>query len=141
VPYIRHLEIDRPLGVQDVVEEIAVVVVAGKLCLQGGLELERGGSGGQLRMNVLVAAEGRHVVAAVEAAVVVDLLAEVVGHGLLVGVGLVVRGAAGGLGGLVLGGDSLAQAHGGGSSVRGVGVGVVWSQSSPAFVADVKFGV
>ena len=67
--YVRHLQIDRPLRVQDVVEQVAVVVVTGKLGLQGRLELERRRGGLQLGVDVLVAADGRHAVELVHAVV------------------------------------------------------------------------
>lgn len=90
-PYIWHLEIDRPLGVQDVVEEIAVVVVAGKLCLQRGLELEGGGGSLQLCVDVLVTGDGGHPVQVVHA-LILRLLPVLVRHQLLLDVRLCAPG-------------------------------------------------
>jgi hypothetical protein len=67
------------------VEQVAVVVVAGKLCLEGGLELERGGGGLQLGVDVVVARDGGH---AVEVLAVV--LGRVSAHGLVLGVRIAV---------------------------------------------------
>lgn len=50
-------------------EQVAVVVVARKLGLQGCLELERRRGGLQLGVDVLVAADGRHAVELVHAVV------------------------------------------------------------------------
>lgn len=75
-------------------EEVAVAVVARKLGLERRLELERRRGGLQLRVDVLVVVAGGHL-AEVVAAAVLDLLAVVVGHGLLLDVGVVLRGAPG----------------------------------------------
>lgn len=111
VPYIWHLEVDRPLRVQDVVKEVAVVVIARKLGFEGRLEFERGGGGLQLRMNVLVARNGGHPVQVLHA-VVLDLFPVVVHHGLLLGIRLVGGRTPGSVAILVLWWDTLTQAHG-----------------------------
>ena len=74
-------------------EEVAVAVVAGKLGLERGLEVEGRGGGLQLGVHVVGAAHGGHVVAVVKAieaieavmAVVVALLVVVVAQDVLVG--------------------------------------------------------
>jgi hypothetical protein len=111
-PYIWDFQIDGALGVQDVVEEVAVVVVARKLCFERRLELEWGCRGCQLRMNVLVVGHGGHAVLVVHATVVLDLLPVVVHHGLLLGVRLVVWAAPGRVAILVLWWNTLTQTHG-----------------------------
>lgn len=123
--YVWHLEVDGALGVEDVVEQVAVAVVAGELCLERGLELERRGGGLQLGVDVLVARHRGHAVEVLHA-VVLHLLAVVVGHGLLLDVRVVVRGAPGGLAILVLRRHTLAQTHDGCGAGRVVAVvGVV----------------
>jgi hypothetical protein len=83
--YVGDLEVDGPVRVENVVEQVAVVVVAGKLGLEGGLELERGGGGLQLGVDVVVARDGGH---AVEVLAVV--LGRVSAHGLVLGVRIAV---------------------------------------------------
>ncbi len=55
LPYVRNLQIHWALGIQDVVEEIAVIVVTREFRLQGCLKFQRRRSSLQLRMYVLIA--------------------------------------------------------------------------------------
>ena len=87
--YVRHLEVNRPVRVEDVVEQVAVVVVGRELGLQRRLELERRRGGLQLGVDVLVAADRGHAVELLHA-IVLHLLAVLAGHNLLLGVGAVV---------------------------------------------------
>ena len=87
--YVGDLEVDGAVRVEDVVEEVAVVVVAGELGLQRRLELERRRGGLQLGVDVLVAADRGHAVELLHA-VVLHLLAVLARQNLLLGVGAVV---------------------------------------------------
>jgi hypothetical protein len=109
-PYVWHFEVNGTLGVQDVVEEVAVAVVTRKLGLERGLEFERGCGGLELGVDVLVVVHRGHAVEVVHA-VVLDLLAVVVRHGLLLDVRVVTRGASGSVAILVLRRNTLAQTH------------------------------
>ncbi|PSN72024.1 hypothetical protein BS50DRAFT_241359 [Corynespora cassiicola Philippines] len=138
-PYVGHLEVNGTVRVEDVVEQVAIVIVTGKLGLQGSLELERGGGGLQLGVDVLRATHGGDAVQVLHA-VVLHLLAVVVGQGLLLEV-RVVGGSAAGLAVGVLG-SAVAQTHGAGRlregrvvvSVVGVAGVVVVGRALPAAV-------
>jgi hypothetical protein len=104
--HVGHLQVDGSLRVQDVVEKIAVAVVASELGLESGLELERCSSGLQLCLDVLVARNRGHA-AQVLHAIILNRLTVVVHQGLLFDIGLVWLCADGRVAVLVRG-DSLA---------------------------------
>jgi len=54
--HVGDLEVDGAIGVEDVVEQVAVAVVAGNLGLESGTVFERLGSGGELSLEILRAA-------------------------------------------------------------------------------------
>ena len=83
--YVGNLEVDRSVRVKDVVEEVAVVVVASEFGLKRRLELERRRGGLQLGVDVLVATNRGHAVELLHT-IVLHLLTVLVGHDLLLGV-------------------------------------------------------
>lgn len=89
--YVRNFQVHGAIGVQDIVEETAVVVVASEFGLESSLVFQRGGGGGQLGLEVLGlrCTVGQSLVQLAHSIVVVDLLAVVVDHCLLLDVGLV----------------------------------------------------
>jgi hypothetical protein len=91
--YVRNLQVDRAIGVQDVVEETAVVVVASEFGLKSSLVFQRGGGGGQLGLKVLglPSTVGCDLFQLAHSIVVVDLLAVIVDHSLLLIIGLIVQ--------------------------------------------------
>lgn len=91
--YRGNLEIHGALRVQNVVEETAVVVVAGKLGLEGGLVFQRGSGGSQLCLEVLGlrATEGCRPVQIAHSILKVDLLTVVVNQSLLLNIRLIVQ--------------------------------------------------
>ena len=109
--YRRDVDVHRPVGVEDEVEEVAVVVVARELDLQRRLVLQWSRGRHQTGLHIRhpahrAAALGRAIHAVVEP----NLLAVVIDHGLLVLLRGVVDNA---LGGLALVGRLLVQRHGG----------------------------
>lgn len=91
--YVRNFQVHGAIGVQDIVEETAVVVVASEFGLESSLVFQRGGGGGQLGLEVLSlrCTVGQSLVQLAHSIVVVDLLAVVVGHSLLLIIGLIVQ--------------------------------------------------
>jgi hypothetical protein len=91
--YVRNLQIHGAIGVQDIVEETAVVVVAGEFGLKSSLVFQRGGGGGQLGLKVvgLGCTVGHGLIQLAHSIVEVDLLAVVVDHSLLLIIGLIVQ--------------------------------------------------
>lgn len=91
--YVRNFQVHGAIGVQDVVEETAVVVVASEFGLESSLVFQRGGGGGQLGLEVLSlrCTVGQSLVQLAHSIIVVDLLAVVVGHSLLLIIGLIVQ--------------------------------------------------
>ena len=79
--HVGDLEVDGAIGVEDVVEQVAVAVVASNLGLESGAVFERLGSGGELSLKVLRAAGSDSLEFVVVA--VLDLLLVVVGQNLV----------------------------------------------------------
>jgi hypothetical protein len=92
--YRWHLQLDRAFGVQDVVEQAAVVVIACELGLESGLVFKWGCSSGELSLEILrlgTSSNGCCPLQLAHAIVKIHLLAVVVDEGLLLDIGLVAQ--------------------------------------------------
>lgn len=92
--HVGDLEVDGAIRVEDVVEQVAVAVVAGNLGLEGGAVFERLGSGGELSLEILRAAGG-HSLEFVVVVAILDLILVLAGQNLILDVRVVLGCASG----------------------------------------------